>query len=662
MTQFPALAVLALALCLPSLAAAQPAPAQAPAADLSLEQLLETEVISSASKFRQEVREAPAAITVVTSEDIRRHGHRTLADVLRSVRGFYTTYDRNYSYIGVRGFSRPGDYNTRVLLLVDGHRMNDAVYDMAPIGTDFPIAVSLIDRVEVIRGPGSSLYGTSAFFAVINVITRTGGEHAGARAEASGGSLGTTGATFSYGTVLGSNRELLLGASAQRAGGAGRLRFPEIADEGGAAEAVGLDHDGSASVFGSFAAGAFAIRGGIGSRHKQVPTAAFDTVFGDDRFATTDTRGSLNLTYDGAVGRGWSGTARVAYDYYGYGGDYPYDYGLPEVLLQLDRSESQTASSEITLRRHLSGGHLFTVGAEVRRQFRSRQWAEDNSGLLLDIQRPGTVVGVYVQDEMRVRPWLIVNAGTRVDRYPSFGTYATPRVGVVVLPRRSTAIKLLYGRAFRAPNPYELYYYAAMEADSQALSPEKIHSTELVWEESFSSRLRTSVSAFTYDASDLIELGSAAGPDGSSNLVFSNAGDVEAVGIEGEIDARLPGGASLRFSHAAVRTRHEATGAAVSNSPRHTSKAGVQVPLARLMAGFEGQYVGERLTIGGEPLPGFFVSNLTLTSPLGRGLELALGVYNAFDARYADPGAEEHRQASIPQDGRTVMARVRVGV
>ena len=74
--------------------------------------------------------------------------------MLRSVRGFYTTYDRNYSYVGIRGFARPGDYNTRVLLLVDGHRLNDGIYDMAPIGTDFPIDVSLIERVEVIRGPG----------------------------------------------------------------------------------------------------------------------------------------------------------------------------------------------------------------------------------------------------------------------------------------------------------------------------------------------------------------------------------------------------------------------------------------------------------------------------------------------------------------------------
>jgi iron complex outermembrane receptor protein len=156
---------------------------------LTIEQLLEVELTSTASKFQQEVTHAPASVTVVTADDIRRHGYRTLAEGLNSVRGFYTTYDRNYSYIGVRGFARPGDYNTRVLLLIDGHRLNEPTYDMAAIGTDFPIDVSLIDRVEAIRGPGSSLYGASAFFGVINVITKTGSSHAGTRVDASAGSL-----------------------------------------------------------------------------------------------------------------------------------------------------------------------------------------------------------------------------------------------------------------------------------------------------------------------------------------------------------------------------------------------------------------------------------------------------------------------------------------
>src|ERR1700737_269716 len=144
--------------------------------DMSLEDLMSIEIDSvyGASGFMQKVTEAPASVTIITSEEIQRYGYRTLADILRSVRGFYVSNDRNYSYLGVRGYGLPGDYNSRITLLIDGHRLNDNIFDGALIGTEFPIDVDLIDRVEVIRGPNSSLYVASAFLGVINVITKRG--------------------------------------------------------------------------------------------------------------------------------------------------------------------------------------------------------------------------------------------------------------------------------------------------------------------------------------------------------------------------------------------------------------------------------------------------------------------------------------------------------
>jgi iron complex outermembrane receptor protein len=97
-----------------------------------------------------------------------------------------------------------------------------------------------------------------------------------------------------------------------------------------------------------------------------------------------------------------------------------------------------------------------------------------------------------------------------------------------------------------------------------------------------------------------------------------------------------------------------------SNSPRHLSKVGVQIPVAGFYVGIEGQYAGERLSLGGVPVDGAFVPNVTLSSPAGRRFDVSIGMYNALDMDYADPGAEEHIQQSIPQDGRRVLARVRV--
>src|SRR6185436_7025945 len=139
---------------------------------LSLEQLMNVEVVYAASKVEQDTREAPASVTLITAAEIRAYGYRTLGDILRGVRGFFITYDRNYTYVGARGFDRPGDYNSRLLLLIDGYRVNDHLYDAAYIGPEMMLDVDLIDRVEVVRGPSSSLYGASAFFGVINVITR----------------------------------------------------------------------------------------------------------------------------------------------------------------------------------------------------------------------------------------------------------------------------------------------------------------------------------------------------------------------------------------------------------------------------------------------------------------------------------------------------------
>jgi iron complex outermembrane receptor protein len=103
----------------------------------------------------------------------------------------YVTNDRNFSYIGTRGFSKPGDYNSRILLLVNGHRVNDNVFGQAEIGAEFGLDPAVFERVEIIRGPSSSLYGDSAFFAVVNVITRTGGSLAGGSATLETGTLGT---------------------------------------------------------------------------------------------------------------------------------------------------------------------------------------------------------------------------------------------------------------------------------------------------------------------------------------------------------------------------------------------------------------------------------------------------------------------------------------
>ncbi|MFL5318855.1 MAG: PEGA domain-containing protein, partial [Myxococcaceae bacterium] len=128
--------------------------------------------VQAASKRLLSVDEAPASTTVISAEELRAFGYTTVADALQAVRGVYLSYDRQYQYLGVRGFSPPGDLNTRVLVLWDGHAMNDVWAGQGYAGRDLTADLSEIERIEVVRGPGSALYGSGAFFAVINVVPR----------------------------------------------------------------------------------------------------------------------------------------------------------------------------------------------------------------------------------------------------------------------------------------------------------------------------------------------------------------------------------------------------------------------------------------------------------------------------------------------------------
>jgi outer membrane receptor protein involved in Fe transport len=214
-----------------SLAAAQrPTPPPKQAIDTitnDLEQLMKIEFVVAGSKRAQDPRDVASFVSVVTAADIKEHGYRTLADVLRTLPGFYVSNDRNYSYIGVRGFSRPGDWNSRILLLLNGLRTNDNVYDLAYIGEEFSVDVDLIERVEVIRGPGSALYGSNALFAVINVVTKSGSSLAGGELSTTAASFGTYSGRASYGRAFANDLELLV--SATYSDGKGRnLFYPEF--------------------------------------------------------------------------------------------------------------------------------------------------------------------------------------------------------------------------------------------------------------------------------------------------------------------------------------------------------------------------------------------------------------------------------------------------
>jgi outer membrane receptor for ferrienterochelin and colicins len=624
-------------------------------ADLSLEELLKVKVVTvfAASRVVQEVTRAPASVTVITREEIQAHGYRTLADILRTVRGFYVTYDRNYSYAGVRGFARPGDYNCRLLVLVNGHRLNDTIFEGALLGTESPLDVALFERVEIIRGPSSSVYGTSAFFGVVNLVTRPGGALNGIEVEAQAGSQATRSGRITAGGRSRGGAEGLISATAFNTDGNRRLYYPEFntASEGDGI-ARDADADGSRSMFAAGAAGPFQLQAGFGSRRKTIPTGAFDTVFNDPATQTRDARSFMDVQFTRRIRPGTTLLLRAAYDQYDYDGTYAYDTGL-----FTDNARGAWLTTEATGVRRFSR-HALTTGIEYRNDIRQNQSAADETGIVLDDRRGSQTVGVYAEDELRISSRVLLNAGVRFDDYfDTFGTTVNPRVALIVSPYDTTTLKLLYGRAFRAPNPYELYYN--MSAASAALGPERITTREVVAEQRLGTSVQVTGSVFQNDVSDLITAQSGS-EDSIDGLYYQNVEGVTATGAEIEVQTEWPGHVRVRVADTFQSARDRGTDRRISNSPEQVATCLVEVPIARtgLLAAFNAHYVGARRSVQQTPVPAAVVADFTLSrAPAAHGFGLAISVHNLFDAAYGDPGSVEHRQVLIMQDGRTVALR-----
>lgn len=628
------------------------------------EKLLLQEIPSvySASKYEQKVTEAPASVSIVTADEIKKFGYRTLADILRSVRGFHVTYDRNYSYVGVRGFAPPGDYNTRLLLLVDGQRINDNVYDMAFVGTEFVLDVDLIERVEIVRGPSSSLYGNNAFFGVINVITKRGRDLQGAEISGEAGSYDTYKGRLSYGRTLPWGLEGVLSGSFYTSNGQ-RLFYKEFDDpasNNGVAE--NSDDDQFYSIFGKLSWRDFTLEGALSSREKGIPTGAYETVFNDPRSRTTDEQGYIDLKYEHNFGTQWSVMARLAYHHYYYSGNYLYDY--PPITLNKDKGVGEWWGGELQVTTRALPRQTLTFGTEYRYNLHQDQknFDPDPFAVYLDEHRDSQNWALYVQDSIMLFKSLSLNLGVRYDHYDSFGGTTNPRLALIYNPFALTTVKLLYGTAFRAPNAYERFYTASDgQKANPGLEPETITTYELIVEQYLGEHLRGTAAAFAYKLDNLITFHT----DPKDGVrVFDNVEEITAHGLELELEGKWASGLMGRLSYTYQETKNEQTGRRLTNAPRHLAKFNLSVPLYqdKLFSGLEMQYTSARKTRAGGEAKGFLVTNLTLFSQhVLKGLEVSASIYNLFDVHYGDPGSEEHRQEVIPQDGRAFRLKLTYG-
>lgn len=619
---------------------------------MSLDDLLRVEV-QSASRYAQPLADSPASVRVIEQEELRRHGYRNLAEALSTLPGLYVSNDRNYSYLGVRGFNRPGDYNSRILLLTDGARRNDALYDQAQIGNEAPIELDWVKRLEFVSGPSSAVYGANALFGIVNAVMLDGGDVNGTRLTAEVGSGASRRLGLLAGQRLDDTGDWLLALAASDTRGSD-LYFPEFDTGASNGWASGLDGEAYQKAYAKLNLGKWHLSANLSSRDKNLPNAPYSTAFGQPGTHTVDQHGLIELAYDGLLTDGWQQQFRVFDGSYRYSGDYIYTSQIDN----RDTGRANWVGGDYRLIISTWPAHKLMLGIETQWNtlVKQRNFDVSPATSYLDINHPSHTFGVFVQDEWRLsRQWLL-NLGVRYDKHSDYPAINSPRAALIYQPNDEATLKVLLGNAYRAPNAYERYYDdgGVLQKANPALRPERIRSAELVADFRVAQGGRFGLSLYRNVVRDMIDQV----VDPADDLVvFTNQPSLQTRGIELDAEKRWPSGQRMRASLSRQWSR-AADGSELENSPQWLGKVVLGVPLgAGWTFATDWQGMSDRRSLVGR-VPGFGVFNMTLSCEPGGGWgKFALGVHNVADRRYLDPASSAFAQDALAQDGRQFRLR-----
>jgi iron complex outermembrane receptor protein len=498
--------------------------------DRSGDELFEELVVTAGVRASAESR-APASLTVITEEEIRLSGAVTIPELLRRVPGIDVA-EMNPSDVNVsiRGFNRR--VANKVLVLVDGR----PVFQDSLGNTLWPlldVAIPEIARIEVIRGPGSALYGANAFAGVVNVITKAGQKGADAAGEAAAGPR--------FFTQLGERHTVLAGLTTggKVDGKSGQLTWRtslaydradkwtrDQPDDSVATTPQLPQPDRSreverAAVTAGYDAGRFQVSAGGGFDHfasEVFPLGALRSfgISGESGFARLEVAAGQTRV------RGYWNALRM-----GFGPEYAPDGLLP--LSSSLRSDAVDLSVQSGADFRWHGEHRLNYG--VGWKVKSVDWG------YLERAADGTHrftehhFDLFLQEEWQLSKSLSLVVGWRLDRHPLLARWSTTPGGLVQSPRATVlweaapdqVLRFTFGTAFRVPSFLESYIdllapvpnqpaLAIRFRGDQRLQPEQIVQGELGWRGRLGERLRSEVVLYAERVSDLISEGALARP------------------------------------------------------------------------------------------------------------------------------------------------------
>ncbi|MDM8558677.1 TonB-dependent receptor [Candidatus Parabeggiatoa sp. HSG14] len=545
--------------------------------EISLGELMDIEkyMVSIATKTEMTTQEAPSIVSVITGNEIKNRGARNLIDVLKTVPGFNfvkATVVPNYTS-NIRGLFAG---TNKFKVLINGHGIN--FYGQAAGILIDKIPVANIKKIEIIRGPGSALYGTNAFFGVISIITKNGGDEP-SKLSVEAGSYNSF---KPYAELSYQNKD---------------FKAYLIADyykTDGYDGIIESDMATNSPFFASHAPNKMTSQGKhanlqtnlsynnlyfSGLLHKTidyaVPVGIANALSDRNEYQTLYAFGELG--YKLPINDKGNVLIKAYHDYSEFEPLYEiFSYettamdmhtGFPsgEGIMGSPRTKQSVTGVEITTDYQISSSIQLVTGLsyEYWKQFDIESHANHNvtgyplevDGIvyppfpyqyfpngMTDISENGnwlkeadkTVMALYGQSTFDLKKMLALNVnnlsltfGIRHDDYSDFGSSTNPRLGLVYAPTKKLWFKALYGTAFRAPSFGELYARNnPAYVGNENVKPENVTTTEGMIGYNFTKNMTTNLSYFHIQVEDIIE-----GIDGSWN----NMGKLESNGIEAEL-------------------------------------------------------------------------------------------------------------------------------
>lgn len=648
------IACVLLALFLPSLALAQDEEEQL--------QLLfgGGQKVSSASKGSQEedARESAVQVTVISGEEIRAFGYHTLSEILMGAPESFSSGDNVYEVAGVRGFARDGDYNTRVLVLLDGHVLNEPWNNYTPIGTDLPIDFEQIERVEIIAGPVSALYGSNAFFGAVNIVTKK---------------FTKTDTGVSYRAGSGNSNRATAWYDSKRiaawATGTSTLGEPVRYPDGRSEFGTNWDQNGALGLAVTGDRASFRVTGF--ARRKGAIGGIYASNFGDNRSWTQDAHAFAELAVRVVD------TKAIKLRIRGYGDAYKFDdfYRYDPNPVFVDHATSLWSGGE-AVAEWSAGPSAFVLSLEDSYQRVTQEAREEQhpGTIAPDPDNPSNLIPIDVRRFNRARVtaqetvsfgrWGHAVGGLYVENEDLYGVQYAPRGGIVLHPWTNGTVKALYQRGFRSPSIYERFF---SDADSLLTNPdlkaETVDGFDFAVGEKVGAHLELTASGFDAEYRDLILLENALeGVDNVRSSTFQQYRNG---------DSFRSSGATLRadWQSKLVTIRADATGFS-SRDANGDPLDGVPDWLAHgtailPVAGGRGSLAARVTGIGARPgrkaeeTPVALADAALRVNRIWKDVSLIASVTNLFDSQYRNPVADEYPMTEIPQPGRRFFLEAR---